>query len=155
MTYLSDRKRREYVYITRVIQLTACHAVDTDEQTQQNIRTLCQQALDELLPYEQEKQRQLWRRINCAIDVTLKLMVQKDPNIAGERAVLIVYYLLDKLAETGALLLVHDSPLHKIVEWLLSNIDPENELTQHRMIKAEKEAQKWIERLQKEGFFNQ
>lgn len=153
MTYLPDRARREYMYITRVIQLTACHAVETDKETEGKIRLLCEQSIKELLPHEIPKQRRLWGRVDRAIDVTIKQMVEKDKNIAGERVVLVVYSLLEILAERNLLILVHDSPLHRIVEWTLSEINPDNEITQHRLTKAQGEAARWLERLQQEGYF--
>lgn len=152
--YISQRKRREYLTVILLVQLTYEGSIDTDSDTMGNVRTIIDEALTET---ESSDMKQRAADYRAAFRLAYKTMgdwaKSHKGDIAGEKVVLTTYCFLELLNERGILAFTEESPLAAIMDWMLSHIDADNEITKKRLVTSRKQAIIFLEKLQKEGYF--
>lgn len=147
MTYLSDKRRTEIAYLSELVTgvILSC---TSNPEIKQDARDVAK------LPFaglEARKVRSLTRRVAKLMVKTLMTIPDKTD---GEKVIIIAYCFINMLSESGIIETSPESPSGQMMDWLLSDINSESEVTQSRLKSGNKTANKWLTILQEEGYFN-
>lgn len=152
--YLSQRKRREYLTVVIMVQLTYEGSIDTDEETAIKARTIISNSLSELEVNDIKQRASDYR---AAFRLAKKTMVEWDNlhkgDLAGEKVIITTYCFLELLNNLGIVSFAEGSQLASLMDWMLSYIDVEDCVTKKRIASGKKTALHFLEKLQKEGYF--
>jgi len=147
MTYLSDKRRTEIAYLSELITAVTISCTSNPE-VREDATAMAKLPSAGL---EDKKVKSLRNRVVKLIRKTLMTIPNKTD---GEKVVIITYCLLNLLSESGVIETPPESPAGLIMDWLLSDINSDNEVTQSRLKTGNKTATKWLTILQQEGYFN-
>lgn len=153
MTYLTDRIRCELTFIARTLHIIVVTSLScSDEGEYDSVLLIANNALMQpLVGLDAHKLHTLKNRIQRMEDATIRLACHDKAH--GEQLVLIAYHFINKLVDDGLLDIPESTPLAKLSDYLLMLINPDNPVTQVRMVKTEKTARKWRDDLRKMGYF--
>lgn len=145
--YLSDKKRTELCFVASMVLTLITGGVTSDSDTLQ--KTAVDAVNDTLEGMPKAKHIKFINRTWRMLEKTMKA----SENESGEKIMFSVYHFIESLITSGYLEMPEDSNLARVVDFLLELPDYEKEYTQARLKKAEKTSQKWLDVLQKEGYF--
>lgn len=151
MTYLSDRNRREYLYLMYLIKVTYEGAVIPPDGADDAVKARIEESLEEII--DKVKHHKDMRCIHRLLSCTIKRMANHE--VSGEKIVITTYCFLELLAQRGIIQFTESSALAEVVEWILASVDVDSPVTQKRLKNGNKEAALWLNNLQKEGYFNE
>jgi len=141
---MNDRRHAEIAFLAELVSavVISCTALPTDKKEQLDIA--------EAEYHRASNPDKLRRRVARMMKATLMRLPE---GMAGEKVVIITYRFFELLVQEGIIEVPEDSPAAQIMDWLLSAIDPDDPVTQKRIKNADKDARKWLERLQTDGYF--
>lgn len=147
-----SRYRCEIMFIARIVHVIALNGMKWD--TRKSYDNFVKKAWDAVLEPVKDintRAKEFIRiKVNKMESLTLEPACEKA---FSEKILLIGYYFMSDLIEREYISIPEDSALMQVTDYLLTLIDPDNEVTQKRMESAQKQAKKWLEILQKEGYF--
>lgn len=150
MSYINVRRTSELCFVACLINVTAMACVEGEARDY--VVELSKQAMLELADGADAKQRHsIDNHHKTMLNCTLATM---QDGCAGEKIVLSVYCFIDLLCEAGYINIGNESKVAVLMEWLLSKIDAESELTEKRLKNAKKDATKWLVKLKENGYYN-
>ena len=147
--YLNDKRCAEIVYLGMTVLAVIIGGITCENPNE--LESLALQAVKEPTEGMDIKRRQKIER--RAIWMTMATIKRESDKAHGEKVLLATYLMIEKMITSGYLQMPENSPLARVVDFLLSLVDPDNEITQKRLKKAEKTANDWIDILQHEGYF--
>lgn len=71
----------------------------------------------------------------------------------ASKLILVGYYIMNRLMDSGYLIIPDNSKMMQVVEHLLGLVDIEDFGVQKQMVSAKKQANKWLEKLQRMGYY--
>lgn len=149
---MNDKQRCEIMFVARimhVIALTGCR-FEAEGQHEKFVRTATDAVLEPVRDLPVRKAESIRRRVARMEDLTLKPACHKA---TAEKVLLIGYFFMEGLIEREYLIIHEGSPLRNVTDVLLEAVDLEDEVAQKRLKNGEKQARKWMEKLQSEGYF--
>jgi hypothetical protein len=150
MSYTNARRTAELCFIACLINVTAMACVEGAAREQ--VLELSKQAMIELAEGADAKQRRtIDNHHRNMLNLTIATM---QDGCAGEKIVLAVYCFIEMLCDAGYITIGNESTVALLMEWLLSKIDAESELTEKRLKNAKKDANKWLVKLKENGYYS-
>lgn len=149
MTYINVRRTAELCFIACLINVTAMACVEGEARD--DVIELSKKAMIELAEGATDKQRHTIDNHHRAM-LNCSLATMQD-GCAGEKIVLAVYCFIELLCDAGYITIGEDSTVALLMEWLLSKIDAESELTEKRLKNAQKDAVRWLGKLREKVYY--
>ncbi len=149
---MNHRHRAEISFLARIVYLLILGGVWTAHKKQhEDLEQIAYEAMTLPLQGLTDKDRKsIIRRVCRMEDKTIKPLSGKTH---GRKVALIVYYFTNDLIDRNYLEMPEGSSLAIITDFLLGLINPEDTGVQKQMESAKKQAGKWLEQLQLEGYY--
>lgn len=149
---MNDRQRCEISFISRCVHMITIAGMRfEDHRDGMKISDLAfESAIEPFDLCDEKNKKSLIRRVIRMQDCTINKMLG---NSHGEKVVLIVYCFAEKLIALDYLHIPDESKLRVVIDYLLSLLDVNSESVQKRLKSARKQADKWFEVLQSEGYY--
>lgn len=149
---MNHRHRVEIMFIARTMHVIAVNGVkfETPDEHEEFINEAWEAVLEPSNGLCAKDKETLRRRLMRMEEKTLRPACEKA---FAEKIILIGYHFINELQDREYLEIPEGSKLRRITDALLSMIDPEDAVTQKRMVTSAKQARKWLEILQKEGYY--
>jgi len=143
---LSERRATEIGYLCELVTATAISCTTNDDIKQTADR----------ISHEEINKTGKANKIKRRIARMMHLTLMKVPEgTDGAKVVIIVYCFFETLTDKGIIGIPDDSPMGKLMDWLLGAIPAHDELTQKRIKNGRKDAAKWLKALQGQGYFKE
>lgn len=149
---MNDRQRCEISFISRCVHMITIAGMKYEDH--KDAITISDLAFESAIePFElcdEKNKKSLIRRVIRMQDCTINKMLG---NSHGEKVVLTVYCFVEKLISLDYMTIPEESKLRVVIDYLLSLLDVNSESVQKRLKSARKQADKWFEVLQSEGYY--
>ena len=149
MPYLNTHRTAELCFLPCMINVIAASCMAGDSK--QEAFELSKNAMLEMTAGASKKQcRTIDNHHNTMLKYTIATM---QSGIAGEKIVLAVYCFIELLCEHELIIIGDESAVAVLMNWLLTSIDADSDVTQKRLKNAQKDAARWLDALQKAGYY--
>lgn len=149
---MNDRQRCEISFISRCVHMITIAGMKfEDHRDGMKISDLAfESAIEPFDLCDEKNKKSLIRRVMRMQDETINKMLG---NSHGEKVVLTVYCFVEKLISLEYLVIPEESKLRIVIDYLLSLLDVNSESVQKRLKSGRKQADKWLEVLQMQGYY--
>lgn len=148
--YLSDKHRTELAYLGNLLLALVVGGITSENPLQ--LAEVANNATKESTEGLTQKHREKIER--RAVNLCMLTIAKESDKAHGEKVLFAVYLFIENLVTSGYLQMPEDSNIAKLVDFLLSLVDADNRVTQRRLKKAKKTANKWLEKLNEMGYFD-
>lgn len=144
--------RCEIMFIARITHVIALNGMkwNTREEYHRFVGKAWEAVIDPVKDLNANAKEFIRVKVNRMEDLTLKPACHKS---FSEKILLIGYYFMKDLLDRKYIKIPDESALMQVMDYLLKLVDPNDEGTQKRMESAQKQARKWLEVLQGNGYF--
>ena len=149
---MNDRQRCEISFISRCVHMITIAGMKfEDHRDAMKISDLAfESAIEPFELCDEKNKKSLIRRVIRMQDETINKMLG---NSHGEKVVLTVYCFVEKLISLDYMTIPEESKLRVVIDYLLSLLDVNSESVQKRLKSGRKQADKWLEALQVQGYY--
>lgn len=149
---MNARHRVEIMFCARLMHVVAVTGVRFDEPAEHEafIKEAWEAVLEPTNGLYGKEKESLRRRLYRMEELTIIPACEKA---FAEKIILIGYHFITELQDRNYLEIPEGSKLRRVTDALLAMIDMDDEVAQIRFVKAQKVARKWLEILQKQGYF--
>ena len=149
---MNDRERCEVSFISRCVHMITIAGMKYgNEKDAAKISDLAyKSAMEPFQLCDEKNKKSLIRRVMRMQEETINKMLG---NSHGEKVVLTVYCFVEKLIALDYLAIPEESKLRIVIDYLLSLLDANSESVKKRLKSSRKQADKWLETLQLQGYY--
>lgn len=149
---MNDRQKCEVSFVSRCVHMITIAGLKYSEHKDAIfISDLAyESAIEPFDLCDEKNKKSLIRRVMRMQEETINKMLG---NSHGEKVVLTVYCFVEKLIALDYLVIPEESKLRIVIDYLLSILDVSSESVQKRFKSGRKQADKWLESLQLQGYY--
>lgn len=155
MTYMLARQRKEGIICIQMVYLTWRTYLESHKEKHAEVCLLLDEAYEK---YEQgvdrhEAFKHRARSLRMVQATLVDWVKNQKQEIDKEKIAITMYVFLDVLIKNGLIENPEGNPIDRIMDFMLCTIDPDSDITQKRLVNAEKLAWQWVDKFQDQGYF--